>query len=147
LSQHRLRELKKKEAVLEAVHTTLLRTLHPAEVAWDLERAGEAEAEMDEMWSCVGHKGNPRWLWHAIEHHTGTVLAYVFGRRTDEVFLRLKALLEPFGLTRSYTDYWGAYTRHLAPDEHCPGKRHTQQIERKPLTLRTRRKRLARKTI
>ena len=136
-----------KEGVLEAVNTTLLRTLHPAEVAWDLERAGEAEAEMDEMWSFVGHKGNPRWLWHAIDHHTGTVLAYVFGRRTDEVFLRLKALLEPFGLTRYYTDSWGAYTRHLDPAEHCPGKRNTQKIERKHLTLRTRIKRLARKTI
>src|SRR5215813_1323430 len=33
---------------------------------------------------------------------------------------------------------WGAYTRHLAPDEHCPGKRNTQKIERKHLTLRTR---------
>ena len=34
-----LRELKKKE-VLESVNTSLLRTLDPAEVAWDLERAG-----------------------------------------------------------------------------------------------------------
>jgi insertion element IS1 protein InsB len=34
-----LRELKKKAGVLEAVNTTLLRTLHPAEVAWDVERA------------------------------------------------------------------------------------------------------------
>jgi IS1 family transposase len=142
-----LRELKKKEVVLEAVNTTVLRTLNPAEVAWDLERAGEAEAEMDEMWSFVGNKGNPRWLWHAIDHYSGKVLAYVFGRRKDEVFLRLKALLEPFGLTRYYTDYWGAYTRHLDPDEHCPGKRHTQKIERKHLTLWTRIKRLARKTI
>ena len=40
-----------------------------------------------------------------------------------------------------------AYTRHLAPDEHCLGNRHTQQIARKPLTLQTRMKRLARKTI
>jgi insertion element IS1 protein InsB len=53
----------------------------------------------------------------------------------------------PFGLTRYYNDYWGASTRHLAPDEHCPGNRHPQQIARKPLTLRTRMKRLARKTI
>jgi insertion element IS1 protein InsB len=142
-----LRELKKNEAVLESVNTALLRTLNPAEVAWDVERAGEAEAEMDEMWSFVGHKGNPRWLWHAIDHHTGKVLAYVFGRRKDDVFLQLKALLDPFGLTRYYTDHWGAYTRHLDPDEHCPGKRNTQKIERKHLTLRTRIKRLARKTI
>ena len=142
-----LRALKKKEVVLESVNTALLRTLNPDEVAWDVERAGEAEAEMDEMWSFVGHKGNPRWLWHAIDHGTGKVLAYVFGRRKDDVFLQLKGLLEPFGLTRYYTDYWGAYTRHLDPDMHSPGKRNTQKIERKHLTLRTRMKRLVRKTI
>ena len=55
-----LRALRKKKAVLESVHTALLRTLHPAEVAWDLERTGEAEAKLDERWSFVGHKGNPR---------------------------------------------------------------------------------------
>jgi insertion element IS1 protein InsB len=41
----------------------------------------------------------------------------------------------------------GAYTRHLDPEEHTVGKRHTQKIERKHLTLRTRIKRLVRKTI
>ena len=105
------------------------------------------EAEVDEMWSFVQRKKEPRWLWHAIDHRCGQVLAYVFGRRHDEVFLQLKALLEPFGITRYYTDHWGAYTRHLDPDEHQPGKRHTQKIERKHLALRTRIKRLARKTI
>ena len=105
------------------------------------------EAEVDEMWSYVGKKREPRWLWHAIDHRSGHVLAYVLGRRKDEVFLKLKALLEPFGITRYYTDYWGAYTRHLDVDAHHPGKRHTQQIERKHLTLRTRIKRLVRKTI
>ena len=64
----------------------------------------------------------------------------------DEVFLRLKALLEPFGLTRFYTDHWGAYTRHLDPEVHRPGKRNTQKIERKHLTIRTWIKRLVRKT-
>ena len=64
-----------------------------------------------------------------------------------EVFLKLKALLEPFGITRYDMDYWGAYTRHLNTDEHEPGKRNTQKIERKHLTLRTRIKRLTRKTI
>src|SRR5882762_7522178 len=79
-------------------------------------------------------------------HHTGVVLAYVFGRRKDAVFLQLKALLEPFGLTRFYTDHWGAYTRHLDAEVHSPGKRNTQKIERKHLTLRMRIKRLVRKT-
>ena len=109
--------------------------------------AGETEAEADEMWSFVKRKNNQRWLWHAIDHHSGKVLAYVFGRRQDEAFLKLKALLEPFGITRYYTDYWGAYTRHIDADQHVPGKRNTQKIERKHLTLRARIKRLARKTI
>ena len=61
------------------------------------------------MWSFVGKKQEPRWLWHAIAHGTGKVLAYVIGRRQDEVFLQLKVLLEPFGITRFFTDHWGAY--------------------------------------
>jgi transposase-like protein len=97
-----LSELKKKEPVLESVNTALLRTLELNVVTVDIERAGESE--MDEMWSYVRRKTNPRWLWHAIDHHTGAVLAYVFGRRKDEVFLKLKALLEPFGITHYYTD-------------------------------------------
>ncbi|HEV8524750.1 MAG TPA: IS1 family transposase [Terriglobales bacterium] len=117
-----LRALKKKATVLESVNTALLRTLHPAEVAWDMERAGEAE--VDAMWSFVGNKGNPRWLWHAIDHHTGKVFAYVFGRRTDAVFVQRKTLLEPFGLTRYCTDHGGAYTWHLDPD--VPRPRETQ---------------------
>ena len=97
-----LSDLKKKEPALESVNTALLNTLNPEEVTVDIERAGEAE--MDEMWSFVGRKSNPRWLWYAIDHSTGAVLAYVFGRRKDEVFLTRKALLEPFGLTYYYTD-------------------------------------------
>ncbi len=46
-----------------------------------------------------------------------------------------------------YTDGWGADERHLDPALHTIGKANTQTIERKHLTLRTRMKRLARKTI
>ena len=123
----------------------LLALLNPAEVEVVIRLA--EEAEVDEMWSYVGKKQEPRWLWHAMDHRSGKVLAYVFGRRKDEVFLKLKTLLAPFGITRYYTDYWGAYTRHLDANEHQPGKRNTQKIERKHLTLRTRIKRLTRKTI
>lgn len=105
------------------------------------------DAELDEMWSYVGNKKHQRWLWHAIDHSTGEILAYVFGDRKDTVFLELRALLEPFGITRFYTDDWGAYERHLPPKQQVVGKRNTQKIERKHLTLRTRIKRLARKTI
>jgi insertion element IS1 protein InsB len=49
-------------------------------------------SELDEMWSYAGKKAEPRWLWHAIDHHSGTVLAYVFGRRKDAVFLQWQEL-------------------------------------------------------
>jgi insertion element IS1 protein InsB len=99
------------------------------------------------MWSFVGKKAEPRWLWHAIDHHSGTVLASVFGRRKDSVFLELQDLLEPFGITQFYADGWGAYERHIAPDQHTVGKPHTQKIESKHINLRTRIKRLVRRTI
>jgi len=127
------------------VNRPLIAGLSPSRVEVVLQRVDEAE--VDEIWSFVGKKKEPRWLWHALDRHTGQVLAYVFGRRKDEVFLRLKALLTPFGITRYYTDYWGAYERNLAPEVHSPSKHNTQQIERKHLTLRTRIKRLMRKTI
>ncbi|MBM0742142.1 IS1 family transposase [Phormidium sp. CLA17] len=107
----------------------------------------DTEAEADEMWSFVESKAQQRWLWHAIDHASGTVLAYVLASHQDEAFIQLKILLEPFGIMQFYTDGWGAYERHLDPTLHTVGKRNTQKIERKHLTLRTRIKRLTRKTI
>ena len=66
---------------------------------------------------------------------------------SDDVFLKLKHLLEPFGIKKFYTDGWGAYERYLDSEQHEVGKANTQKIERKHLTLRTRIKRLVRKTI
>ena len=102
---------------------------------------------MDERWSFVRSKAQQRWLWQAIDPLTGVVLAYGFGSRADKVFVKLQKLLTPFGLVHFYTEAAGVYDRHLPPTAHTVGKIHTQQIERKHLTLRTRIKRLARKTI
>ena len=104
-------------------------------------------SELDEMWSYVRCKANPRWLWHAIDHHSGKVLAYVCGRRKDYVFLKLQQLLAPFGITKFYTDGWGAYARHLDAEQHQVGKENTQKIESKHINLRTRIKRLVRRTL
>ena len=111
------------------------------------EQRGIQEAELDEMWSYVGKKKNQRCLWHAIDRLTGKVLAYVFGRRKDEVFLKLKELLEPFGIKKYYTDGLGAYQRNLPSEKHEIGKKNTQRIEQKHTRLRARIKRLQRKTI
>ena len=104
-------------------------------------------AEVNEMWSFVGSKTHQRWLWHAIDHLTRVVLAYVLGSRADEVFVELQKLLKPFGLVHFYTDDAGVYERHLPASAHTVGKVSAQQIERKHLTLRTRLKCPARKTI
>lgn len=82
-----------------------------------------------------------------MDHETNTVLAYAFGKRKYTVFKELKTLLEPFNISRYYTDDWGAYERHLDAKEHSVGKRNTQKIERKNLNFRTWIKRLTRKTI
>ena len=107
----------------------------------------EIAGELDEMWSYVQNKGNQRWLWLAIHHETRVVLAYAFGTRTDDVCRELKGLLTPFGITIFFTDDWGAYERNLPAHSHFIGKSNTQRIERKNLTLRTRVKRLTRRTI
>ena len=95
----------------------------------------------------MGNKSNQRWLWYAVDHASNTVLAYTFGKRQDAVFKELKALLDPLGIRRYYTDDWGAYERHLEVEKHQVGKQNTQKIERKNLNWRIWIKRLARKTI
>lgn len=104
-------------------------------------------AEMDEMGRFVKSKQQQRWLWSAIDHHTGKMLAYVLAPHQDIALVKLKALLQPLGLTHFYTDGWGAYLRLLDAQRHTVGKANTQKIECKHLTLRTRIKRSARKTI
>ncbi len=102
--------------------------------------------QKENSWGILWER-NRWWLWHAIDKGSGVVLAYVLAPHHDEAFVKLKALLEAFGVTHFYSDGWGADSRHLDADVHTIGKRNTQKIERKHLTLRTRIKRLARKTI
>jgi insertion element IS1 protein InsB len=108
------------------VNTPLVKALHASAVAVSISQVDDAEVE--EMWSSVGTKPEPRWPWHAMDHGTGKVLAYEFGRRQDEVFLQFKALLDSFGIRRFFTDQWGAYARHLAPEIPVPGKRNTSKL-------------------
>ncbi len=73
--------LKKKEPAVKQVNKRLLHTLDPLHVDVILRQV--EKAEMDEMWSFVGSKSQQRWLWHAIDHYTGQILAYVFGPREE----------------------------------------------------------------
>jgi insertion element IS1 protein InsB len=92
-----LKEVKKAPA-LHQVNRAVLQYLSAKHVEIELCRAEALEqrrglpSELDEMWSSVGKKAEPRWLWHALDHHRGTILAYVFGRRQDAVFVPRNAL-------------------------------------------------------
>jgi insertion element IS1 protein InsB len=76
-----------------------------------------------------------------------TTKGYVLATHEDAALKQLQQLLAPFSIEQFYTDSWGAYLRLLDEQHHTVGKANTQRIERKHLTLRTRIKRLARKTI
>ncbi len=58
------------------------------------------------MWSFVCSKKEQRWLWHAIDHVTGMVLAYVLAPHKDEALVKLVNLLKPFEIKRFFTDAW-----------------------------------------
>ena len=51
------------------------------------------------------------------------------------------------GITRSGTDGWWTYERHVEAEQPMVGKAHTQKSARKHITIRTRIKRLVRRRI
>ena len=99
------------------------------------------------MWSFYHDKKHQVWLWWAVDHKTNTPLAYTFGTREYKYLDELLKLLSEFHIGMVYADNNFAYSSRMSPDKLVTGKRNTQQIERNHLTLRTRIKRLARKTI
>ena len=105
--------------------------------------------KVDEMWSFVSCKAFPRWLWWVEDAATGEVVAFVFGRRTHATFRRLLSLLKKAQIQVSgwITDAWWAYYDCLDQSLRVENKAWLQSLERKHLTLRTRLKRLTRRTI
>lgn len=105
------------------------------------------EVEMDEMWSYYHDKSHQVWLWWVVDHETNTPIAFVFGTREYKYLDELLELLKPFNIGKVYTDNNFAYSSRIPEEKLVIGKKNTQKIERNHLTLRTRIKRLARKTI
>jgi insertion element IS1 protein InsB len=50
------------------------------------------EIEADELWSFVGNKANPQWLWLALEAHSRQVLAFYVGEKQPKM---RQAVMEP----------------------------------------------------
>lgn len=102
---------------------------------------------MDEMWSFVHNKSQQYWLWWAIDHNTGEPLAYCFGTREHKYLDELLELLADFNINIVYSDNNYAYKSRITDSKVITGKRNTQRIERKHLSLRTWCSRLVRKGI
>ena len=104
---------------------------------------------MDEMWGRVYCKETPCWLWHAINHENGEVVAYILGTREHEVLWQLMDLLAPLNIEiiSVYSDDNFAYHDVISANILQTGKKNTQKIERKHLSLRTWCTRLVRKGI
>ena len=138
--------------VLKVGYKTVLRTLKnltPKQVTtipFDLANI-ELICGVDEQWSFVGKKKNQRWLWYAWEPRYKRVIAHAFGKRDTDAFKELQRLLSKFTIPFYCTDDYGVYSANLPIEKHIIGKRYTQRIERTNLTLRSRLKRLVRKTI
>ncbi len=71
----------------------------------------------------------------------------LLGDRSQHTLDILLTLLTPFSVTFFCTDYYPVYKDKIPQEKHIIGKYYTQRIERMNLTLRTRLKRLNRKTI
>ena len=109
----------------------------------------KVKLKVDEMWSFVSCKSFPRWLWWVEDAVSGEVVAFVCGRRTHATFRRLLALLTNAHIQVSgwITAAWWAYYDCLNQTLRVENKALLQSLERKHLTLRTRLKRLTRRTI
>lgn len=93
----------------------------------------------------MGSKKKQRWLWYAFEPRLKRIIAHAFGDRSEATFKELQERLASFNVAFWCTDGYQAYNQ-LPTEKHIVGKRYTQRIERQNLTLRTRLKRLNRKT-
>jgi IS1 transposase len=63
--------VKKKEPEIHAVNYAVLLQSQPE--MFHVVVAKVDAAAMEERWSFVAHKGQQRWLWHAIAQKSGTV--------------------------------------------------------------------------
>ncbi len=66
--------------------------------------------ELDELWSFVGKKEGPVWLWSALCRRTRQIVAFVVGDRSESTCRRLwEALPQDYRTCRRYSDGWAPY--------------------------------------
>jgi insertion element IS1 protein InsB len=74
----------KKAPPLRHIKALAIQQMEPDEIIMKIQKVEAAAG--DEMWSVVEKNTPQRWLWHAIDHRTGLVVAYVVGNHQDDGF-------------------------------------------------------------
>ena len=107
--------------------------------------------ELDELWSFVAAKANPRWVWIALCRQTRQIVAHFVGDRSAQSARALRERIPPdYRCRATRSDWWLAY------DEVFPRRTHrscgkeageTCHVERWNCTLRQRLGRFVRKTL
>ena len=107
--------------------------------------------ELDELWSFVGNKHQPRWVGLALCRRTRQVVAYWIGDRTETAALQLwRRIPRDYVRCASFSDRWQPYTCIFDYQRHrMVGKEEgeTIHVERWFNTLRQRLARFTRKTL
>jgi insertion element IS1 protein InsB len=113
---------------------------------------GHLEVEADELWSFVGKKANPQWLWLALDVRSRQVLAFHVGDRSQTSARQLwEKLPAPYRKHATFhTDAYAPYGRVIPKVQHraiTQEARKTNHLERFNGTLRQRLSRLVRSTL
>ncbi len=107
--------------------------------------------ELDEVWSFVGTKKNPVWIWLALCRRTRQIVAWWYGER-DALSCQMlwDNIPQSYQSALCYSDLYFAYTGIVPAQQHQPSPKksgQTNHIERFNLTLRQSVARLVRKTL
>ena len=105
--------------------------------------------ELDEMWSFVGSKDNPLWLWIALCRRTRQIVSYFIGDRGfwSCFHLYMNIPLE-YRKCKSFSDFWECY-EYIFDNHESVGKDsgETCHVERWNNTIRQRLARFTRKSL
>jgi IS1 family transposase/transposase-like protein len=137
------------EAVLGIHRQTVLKWLNQAAAAREVipRQKQYTTVQIDELWTFVKErKKKKRWLLYAYAPETDEILAWSWGRRSAKTVKNLYAQLKELAVEYFCTDDWKAFAQVLPAEKHLIGKAYTRHIEGVNLCLRTRNRRVVRKT-
>ena len=111
------------------------------------EAEGGSSYEIDELCTCCGNKKRRIWVIYAINRKTKQMVSFCVGRRTKKNLRKVVRAVLRLKVRHIYTDRLNIYASLIRKEMHRIYPKCTNHIERKNLTLRTRLKRLGRRTI